>query len=113
MSTPLIRVDPTDVKAEADNFVVNRKCVYTYEDKYTFARLLPSDCLIFDSHFESGNLHSAFRISSGDGAAFTDNYDLYLHNDVNTTGHTQWFYFSVANMIAGQKVTFCLRNFSK
>ena len=113
MSTPLIRVDPTAVKAEAENFVVNRKCVYTYEDKYTFARLLPSDCLIFDSHFESGNLHSAFRISSGDGAAFTNNYDLYLHNDVNTTGHTQWFYFSVANMIAGQKVTFCLRNFSK
>ena len=113
MNKPLSRIDPTDIRAELENFVVNRKCVYTYEDKYTFARLLPSDSLIFDSHFESGNLHSAFRISSNDGTASTSNYDLYIHNDVHTTGHTQWFYYSVSNMHAGQKVTFCLRNFSK
>ena len=113
MNTPLMRTDPSVVKTDVENFVVNRKCVYTYEDKYTFARLLPSDCLIFDSHFESGNLHSAFRISSIDGASNTNNYDLYIHNDLHTTGHTQWFYFSVSNMHAGLKVTFCIRNFSK
>ncbi len=37
------------------------KCVYKYEDKYSFARILPPDSLVFDSHFESGNLSSAFR----------------------------------------------------
>jgi hypothetical protein len=33
---------------------LTRKCVYTYEDKYTFARILLSDSFVFDSHFESG-----------------------------------------------------------
>ena len=49
--------DPLDENS-ADH---KRKCVYTYEDKYSFARILVNDSLIFDSHFESGNLHSAFR----------------------------------------------------
>lgn len=35
---------------------LTRKCVYTYEDKYTFARILLSDSFVFDSHFESGIL---------------------------------------------------------
>jgi len=91
----------------------NRKCVYTYEDKYTFARILTNDSLVFDSHFESGNLHSAFRVQNNAQTSKSQVYDLYLHNDVNTTGHTQWFYFSVSNCKAGQDVTFVIRNFSK
>ena len=99
---------------ESESVVTNRKCVYTYEDKYTFARILVSDSLVFDSHFESGNLHSAFRITPPDGSAnHVQMYDLYIHNDVHTTGHTQWFYFSVSNTRMGQGVTFSLRNFSK
>jgi len=88
----------------------NRKCVYTYEDKYTFARILSSDSLVFDSHFESGNLQAAYRVlSAGDDSTFSGErirpiYDLYMHNDVNTSGHTQWFYFSVSNTKAGQEV---------
>ena len=70
-----------------------RQFVYSYEDKYCFARILKSDSLIFDSHFESGNLHSAFRVLHSN----LDIYDLYMHDDINTTGHRQWFYFSVKN----------------
>lgn len=97
----------------------NRKCVYSYEDRYTFARILSSDSLVFDSHFESGNLQSAFRVvpDADDPNAKDDYshpvYDLYMHNDVNTNGHTQWFYFSVSNTRAGQEATFCLRNYQK
>ena len=40
-------------------------------------------------------------------------YDLYMHNDVNTTQNTQWFYFGVSNMKAGTTVTFFIRNYSK
>lgn len=32
------------------------RCVYNYEDKYRFSRILSADSLVFDSHFESGNL---------------------------------------------------------
>lgn len=94
-----------------------RKCVYTYEDKYSFARILVNDSLIFDSHFESGNLHSAFRfIPANEEASFYKRrhyYDLYMHSDLYTTGSSQWFYFSVSNVKAGQEVTFNIKNFGK
>ena len=38
---------------------------------------------------------------------------MYMHNDVNTTQHTQWFYFGVTNMKAGSTVTFYVKNYSK
>jgi hypothetical protein len=46
--------------------------------------------LTFDSEFESGNILRA--VQRGDA-----NYDLFLRADLHTAGHTQWFYFSVAN----------------
>ena len=46
--------------------------------------------LTFDSEFESGNLLRA--VQRGDA-----NYDLFLRADLHTAGHTQWFYFAVAN----------------
>lgn len=38
--------------------------------------------------FESGNLAIAIKVSEIE-------YDLLLQNDINTNGHTQWFYFKV------------------
>lgn len=47
-----------------------------------------NNTLEFDSVFESGNLALAIKV--------TDNeYNLLLQNDINTNGHTQWFYFKV------------------
>ena len=37
-------------------------------------------------------------------------YEVYMQNDVNTRGCTQWFYFSVENKSKG-KAKFCLTNF--
>eukprot|EP00606_Chrysophyceae_sp_TOSAG23-5_P000729 GSChrysophyteH2.ASY1.ANO1.1184.1 assembled CDS len=85
-----------------------RKCVYNYEDKYTFARIVTADSLIFDSHFESANLYVC--VCEWEPRQC---YDLYMHNDVHTTQHTQWFYFSVSNTRAGNAATFFLRNYSK
>lgn len=102
---------------DAPSITPLRKCVYRYEDKYTTTRILQSDSLVFDSHFESGNLLSAYRVTSATASAESDRrrqqYDLYMHNDVHTKGYTQWFYFSVGNVRAGQEITFILRNFSK
>jgi len=47
--------------------------------------------LIFESRFESGNLRRAIQI-------YENEYNLILKPDYFTTGHTQWFYFSVANV---------------
>lgn len=48
--------------------------------------------LRFDSQFESGNLHAAYRVGPNE-------YDLMMQNDTNSKGHTQWFYFSVENTV--------------
>ena len=42
--------------------------------------------LIFESRFESGNLNLAIKMSDNE-------YNLMLQNDINTNGHTQWFFF--------------------
>jgi hypothetical protein len=107
-----------DIQRDTEN--LTRKCVYTYEDKYAFTRIISSDNLMFDSHFESGNLHSAFRVlrsseaQSGGNMQFRKHqYELYMHNDLYTNGNTQWYYFRVSNVRAGQEVTFSLKNFQK
>ena len=92
------------------------KCVFNYEDRYRFSRILSSDCLIFDSHFESGNLAMANRVTYGDARdknTQVQEYDLSLHHDINSLGHNQWFYFSVSNTIAGCRVKLNIVNLGK
>ena len=60
--------------------------------------------LCFDSRFESGNL--SFAAQTG------DLHCLLLHNDINTTGYTNWFYFSVSSSQAHQG-RFAIMNYGK
>lgn len=62
--------------------------------------------LIFESRFESGNLLAAIKVSDNE-------YDLILQNDINTNGHTQWYFFRVANTTAKLKVKFNMLNLAK
>jgi hypothetical protein len=50
--------------------------------------------LVFESRFESGNLQLVHKKSEAE-------YDLVLQNDINSKGHTQWFYFRVKNVKKG------------
>ena len=50
--------------------------------------------LQFESRFESGNLLAAIKLIDNE-------YDLILQNDINTNGHTQWFFFRVSNTRKG------------
>ncbi|CAG9336270.1 unnamed protein product [Blepharisma stoltei] len=62
--------------------------------------------LVFESRFESGNLSMAIKISDNE-------YNLILQNDINTKGHTQWFYFRVTNTTEGLAVRFNIINLGK
>ena len=62
--------------------------------------------LVFESRFESGNLHSAHQVAPFE-------YDLKLSTDTNTNGHTQWFYFSVSNTRKGIPYKFNITNMLK
>ncbi len=62
--------------------------------------------LVFDSRFESGNLAIALKVNDGE-------YNLLLQNDINTQGHTQWFFFRVGNTHKGDSVRFNILNLCK
>lgn len=62
-----------------------------------------TESLEFESKFESGNLQLAYQTAP-------NTYQLFLHNDTNTTGYTQWFFFRVSNGKRDQKVTFEIMN---
>lgn len=36
-----------------------------------------------------------------------------MQNDINTQGHTQWFYFKCTNTTASQTVKFSILNYAK
>lgn len=62
--------------------------------------------LVFESRFESGNLNLAVKVSDNE-------YNLILQNDINTNGHTQWFFYRVGNTRQGSKVKFNMLNLAK
>ena len=62
--------------------------------------------LVFESRFETGNLLAAMKVSDNE-------YDLVLQNDINTNGHTQWFFFRVGNTRRNLSVKFNILNLAK
>ena len=60
---------------------------------------------MFNSKFESGNLHAAVRMGSRE-------YWLFMREDTNTHGLRQWFYFEAKSRRAC-KVKFRVLRFSK
>lgn len=62
--------------------------------------------LSFNSKFESGNLAQAIKISENE-------YNLYLEEDTQTQGYTQWYYFSVKSFKSEHTVKFNILNLAK
>ena len=62
--------------------------------------------LVFESRFESGNLAMASKLSEFE-------YNLLLQSDINSKGHTQWFFFSVENTTPNLNIKFNILNFAK
>jgi hypothetical protein len=78
---------------------INTKDFYTPVDKN-------DNTLIFESRFESGNLHAAFKINE-------NLYNLVLQNDTNTNGYSQWFFFRVKNTKKNSTIKFNIINLMK
>ena len=75
-------------------------------NQYYFPQGPTDKTLVFESRFESGNLLIAFKVSDYE-------YDLVLQNDINTNGHTQWYFFRVSNTKPGMTVRFNIINLLK
>ena len=67
---------------------------------------LTDTTLQFESRFESGNLGKVVQVGRWD-------YELYLRHDLYTKKYTQWYYFRVRNMQAGQTYRFTIVNLYK
>ncbi|XP_048829590.1 cytosolic carboxypeptidase 4 [Brienomyrus brachyistius] len=65
-----------------------------------------SDCLQFDSRFESGNLRKVVQVRRHE-------YDLILNADANSSEHHQWFYFEVSGMQSHVSYRFNIINCEK
>ena len=78
--------------------------------------IMSEDIINFESNFECGNLQLAYLINSSkenneekmnsnfNGIIHNneiDNYQLFMHNDTNTIGYSQWFFFRIKN---GKKI---------
>ena len=66
----------------------------------------PENILNFESNFESGNLQLAYLID-------INNYQLFLHNDTNTMGYSQWFFFRITNVKKDQRIKINIMNFQR
>lgn len=97
-------------KADLLNLSKFLNCSYTHLPNEPIVPFyLPADSdptLVFESRFECGNLWMALKISDNE-------YDLILQNDINTKGHTQWYYFKVSNTRKDLKVKFNIINLRK
>lgn len=80
--------------------------IYTSLNPYYVVQDENDTTLVFESRFESGNLRRVIQVEDFE-------YDLYLRNDYNSQGYTQWYFFSIANVKANVKYTFNLKNFFK
>ena len=70
---------------------------YNLEDEY-------DDTLLFESRFEGGNLHQAYRVGEYE-------YNLYMQSDTGFAKSKQWFYFRITNITKGAKYRFNINNF--
>ena len=85
------------------------------------------DIIHFESNFECGNLQLAYLINdskkkneekininfNGNNNNEIDNYQLFLQNDTNTMGYSQWFFFRIKNGKKNQKITLNIMNFQR
>ena len=80
----------------------------------------------FESNFECGNLQFVYLINSQEDITeekkssnnFSENnnnntYQLFLQNDTNTRGYSQWFFFKISNGKKGQKIKLNIMNFQR
>jgi cytosolic carboxypeptidase protein 2/3 len=55
----------------------------------------------------------AIKMNDSNPDSNTQTYNLLLQNDINTKGHTQWFYFRVKNTTKGLSAKFNILNLRK
>lgn len=91
------------------------KLIYDVENIQNNSTNVNDNYLKFQSHFECGNLRKAFLKLNNDQSVKNDEeeYILLLNTDINSSSHTQWFYFAVKQMKINKRYRFRIINCEK
>ncbi|CAL1595258.1 unnamed protein product [Knipowitschia caucasica] len=95
-----------DVQRFLNQDDIINKVIFDLEDSSLQCSSDTTESLKFFSKFESGNLRTAVQVRRYE-------YDLILNSDVNSSDHSQWFYFEVSNMESGVPYRFNIINCEK
>ena len=57
------------------------------------------------------NFNNSVNINTNNTLEEAEKYELFLHNDTNTLGYTQWFFFRISNVKKGKTLNFNIMNF--
>ncbi|XP_043541042.1 cytosolic carboxypeptidase 2-like isoform X2 [Chiloscyllium plagiosum] len=107
------KIEPGELSdSQAQN--IPSRCKHLVFDSRTMSKLsiphsIPEDwtpSLMFESRFESGNLHQAWRVGQYE-------YNLVLAMDTFTNRHTQWYYFRIQNIVSDVTYKFKIVNLLK
>ena len=88
------------------NSITKKDRIYTSLNPFYVVQDENDHTLVFEGRFESGNLKRVVQIDDYE-------YDVFLRNDYNSQGYTQWYFFSVSNTKPNVRYTFNLKNFFK
>ncbi|OQR96563.1 metalloprotease family M14B [Thraustotheca clavata] len=115
-SEPILKDDyEDDQNDDACEDTIQTTTIYMYyepELKHTEV----ATTLCFNSVFESGNLLRGDRVRYQNHPTQEESYqeyELYVHPDINNSAYRQWFYFQVTNMIPGIEYRFSIVNLAK
>ena len=110
---------------------INNVKFFNIEDNLNKLGISPEDIINFESNFECGNLQLVYLINHQEEELINEenknsnintpreinndinNYELFLQNDTNTRGYSQWFFFRISKGKIGQKIKLNIMNFQR
>ena len=107
---------------------INKEYLFDTENNLNKLGLSNEDIINFESNFECGNLQFVYLMNSKEEGEIdsnqikdniniikeeNNNYELFLQNDINTKGHSQWFFFRISNGKKGKKIKLNIMNFQR
>ena len=126
----LSQINNSNTKTNRNN---NNSYLFNKDDNLNKSGISPEDIINFESNFECGNLQFAYLINPQEEELITEenktnintpreittnnnsnnNYELFLQNDTNTKGYSQWFFFRITKGKKGQKIKLNIMNFQR
>ena len=122
-------INLTEIYDSKTKRTINKENIKENEDNLNKLDINQKNIINFESNFECGNLQLVYLINNNEEEITNNNdinkkeinayeennnyYELFLQNDTNTKGHSQWFFFRITKKIKGKKIKINIMNFQR